>query len=612
MTRLHTLRNQLHALRRYRQAARWTLVLSAAAIIALATLGAVYLLDVLFELPVGQRVVLLVLASGVVVWAVMRYCVPLLNVKETEEELALKVEAHHQIDSDLIAALEFEKPQARQWGSPQLEEAVVDCVARLGGGLNVFAGFSLKPVWRRLGILAVVLLIFVLVVALAPRHFAVFFQRLLLARTHYPTATKIVELTINGKPVSLKPGATETIFVGYGGSVSFRAKVAGEVPGEGQIELRTEPTARREPVPLTPVADGSDEFTGEVPRLIGAIEYSVRLGDAWTDPARIDVIALPTIQPMLQLLPPAYAASVIAPEASNSLQHSVLTGSTIQVSLAATKPLERAVLKVYDLRDEGPESVYPLQFVSENEGGEVWSLKKAGTPFADVRKPFCYRIEVEDTDGLKPTSELNGRIGIRVDRKPQVSGSLISKVVLPTAAPTVELRAVDDFGISSLTLNVQIFRKEQEAYAAALWEKERERFASSGAASDGGVSTAAETATVEIVELAPLRSETFATGVSPKPRPLRLPAMKPRLPLTGAFALDLKPFLLEKGDTLRLTIHARDERGEAPGETGASEPFVLTVSDAAGVLAAIQKPDEDAEKRLTDIQRIQLGIGDSP
>ena len=50
--------------------------------------------------------------------------------------------------------MQFERPEAETWGSPQLATAVVEYVAVVGRGIDVFEGFSKDQMNRRLGILA--------------------------------------------------------------------------------------------------------------------------------------------------------------------------------------------------------------------------------------------------------------------------------------------------------------------------------------------------------------------------------------------------------------------------------------------------------------------------
>ena len=142
MTKLKALRRHIRSLRRRRRRVRRATAWSAVLIALLWSLGAIFAVDVFFELDVIQRVLVMVAGAGVTFWAFARFAVPFLGVRETEMQLALQVEKQHHINSDLVAALQFESPEATAWGSPQLEGAVVDYMAQVGRRLNVFQGLS--------------------------------------------------------------------------------------------------------------------------------------------------------------------------------------------------------------------------------------------------------------------------------------------------------------------------------------------------------------------------------------------------------------------------------------------------------------------------------------
>ena len=107
---LLALRSQLNSLRRARSRARWLTALSAMGIALLWLLGGLFLLDWCFqrEIHAPQRILLMAIAGVIFVWAFRRYAVPFLVVRETEIDIALLVERRHQLENDLVAALQFE------------------------------------------------------------------------------------------------------------------------------------------------------------------------------------------------------------------------------------------------------------------------------------------------------------------------------------------------------------------------------------------------------------------------------------------------------------------------------------------------------------------------
>jgi hypothetical protein len=90
------------------------------------------------------------------------------------------------------------------------------------------------------------------------------------------------------------------------------------------------------------------------------------------------------------------------------------------------------------------------------------------------------------------------------------------------------------------------------------------------------------------------------------------PGQSPPLPLSLDYPLQMTPLQLVKGDRVKITLEILDERGPASGAVFRAEPLILEVSDEAGVLAAVSESDEQSERKLDELIKQQLGIGDSP
>jgi hypothetical protein len=142
MSRLHPLRARLTSLQRARAFVRNGAGWAAAAVTLALALAVVFVLDWHFRLGVPERVVVLLLAVAGIVWSWRKYTLPFVGVKEDLVQMALLVERQQQIDSDLVAALQFEGAPATAYGSTQLKTAVVDYVAQAAPGINVFDGFD--------------------------------------------------------------------------------------------------------------------------------------------------------------------------------------------------------------------------------------------------------------------------------------------------------------------------------------------------------------------------------------------------------------------------------------------------------------------------------------
>ncbi len=237
MTKLRLLRSRLSALSRRRWSVRVLTGFSGLSLAVVWVLLAAFLVDWLLELPRPYRMGSLVAITVVVLWAFRRFVRPSLGQRESLIDMALFVEGQHKIDTDLVAALEFEAPEADAWGSRKLEDAVIDRVSDMSRGVNVFRGMDYATTLRRGTSLAALVVLIAAAAGLFPGHLAAFLDRLLLGHAHYPTRTQIVQVVINGQIVDLAPGKEATVACPYGQALEFRVHGAGELPQAGTAKL---------------------------------------------------------------------------------------------------------------------------------------------------------------------------------------------------------------------------------------------------------------------------------------------------------------------------------------------------------------------------------------
>ena len=605
MTKLATLRSQLGGLRRARSSVRWATAWSSLATAVLWSLAGVFVLDWLFALELVPRLVMILLAAAVAAWAYQRFTRPLLGRAESEIEMALLVERQQQIDSDLVAAIQFESPDAARWGSVQLEGAVIDYVAAVGRGINVFEGFSREQMTRRGLALAITAVSLVALAGLFPGHAIAFLNRLCLGSMHYPSRTAIERIVVNGRSVLVadEHGSQPiSIKAPQGRPLSLMVVADGVIPAQGTILFQSRGASRsRTTVELAPLTEaeaaklfasgarpaGTVLFSGEMPRLLDSVTYKVFLGDAWTDAARIDMVPLPTIETRLVASPPRYARSSKETPDPTARQISVLEGTTIDLTVECTNQKPLATVKLIT-KAGSTETTHDL--VKSDQAALQWKLPGGETPLTNIRKEVGYEIHVTDGDGLSLETPIRGTIRIRPDRPPTASAEVVHKVVLPTASPVIEYRATDDYGISRLALVAEIERQDAAAAGAASVDL-----------GQGVVAPAREV---------PTQRHRFELAAG-------LPILADRLPVASRHTVSLSQLGLAKGDRVKLTLEVTDYRGEneqgqSVGQTQASDALVLEISDESGVLAAISQADERSEQQLTDIIKRQLGIGDSP
>lgn len=580
-TKLAPLRSRLGELRRKRASVRIATGFAGFAAAGLAALFLAFLVDVALEMGRLERLISLGLlaTAGWFVWR--RLLKPYLGQRESDLDMALLVEGRMKIDSDLVAALQFEDPEARRWGSGQLRDAVIDYVAEFGNSVDVFQGLSKDDLKRKLIAVGVAAAVWVALVVTVPRHVPVFFQRLFLASTHYPTATTISEIRINSDLI--KPGVAR---MRHGRPLDFQITTTGATPNSAEVRLR--PRLRRDAgltawvldglsdwafagsapvvdtaasaIALKPGAKAPRVFTGQSAPLTEPLEFQIFAGDAWTDPQAIDIVPLPAVQLAFQTTPPDYARHVKLPPATAGSQVlSVVEGSRVDVELSCSnKGLRKATLTAGKVS-------YPLERTDDSR--HVWRLKTAGTPFERVSAPIAFSVQVEDLDELSLERPLLGHIRLMTDREPRVVAASVTERVLPTARPTIGYKATDDFGIAEVRLKREVER------------------------ADGRMEPA---------------SDVVVVSVAPHEQPVTL---LPRE--TEGLRAELALLKLEKGDRVRVTVVVTDYRGSLPGKTASSEPLVFQVTDQSGILEGLTEADQKSARQLDVIIQRQLGIGDS-
>jgi hypothetical protein len=581
---LSRLRADLARLRRRRAAVRIGTAAATAGVILLAALAAAFAADYFADLHPAQRAVALLAIAFAAGWAASRFVAPWLKGRETETELALAVERQQGLEGDLVAALQFQSPEASAWGSPQLERAVVGYVDEASRDLSVFEGFSWEPLPRRLAIFGVAVLLVAAPTALSPRHAEAFLRRLMLADVGYPTRTVVTSVAINGKAIDF--GSRRPLFAAAGAPLAFAVSTGGVRPEAGVVlleadaggrtdvalrppqnspgttgrlpgEQRDEGVARH---PLTPHPSPQGEgdrarsvFVGTLESFTEPVSFIVRIGDAKTPARRIEVVPLPAVTVSLKPTPPAYArANAPAPPPEGVRMAFVLEGSDMGITVrSANKPLERVTLTI------GKRS-FPFESSADRK---AWSLAAAGTPLDGIREAVNFAITAVDVDGLSPPEPITGSIRLRPDRPPRVAAGAVVQNVLPNARPELSYEASDDFGVKTLAAAVAVRRADGRVEERRM-----------------------------ILPAEPVPGEPTASR--------------------GRQRLDLASFGLAKGDKVVVTVEATDARGDRPGETAKAEPVTFEVTDREGLLATLLESDEDGAERLDAIIRRELGIGE--
>jgi hypothetical protein len=497
----------------------------------------------------------------------------LLGASDSDIDLALKVEREHALESDLVAALQFESSAAAGWGSRELEAAVVRRAAALAPRLDFFRGLHYGGLVARTSLLAVVLACWLAVAAIYPRHVAAFAQRMMLSAGPYPSQTMLEQILVNRKIVYRREksnGSPQEIRCARNSAVAFLVQGSGKLPLAGRVECRSTRSVDRQTLDLRPVAARAGWYSAELPALLDEIQYTIQCGDALSAPAIVRVVELPAVELTLEVTAPDYAGGQREISASPQ-QVSVLEGSQIRLSARCVngKQLQTASIHCWLAGQE-------MQFsLSPENTGDVWHLRPEGTPLASVVQEIRYEVRAADQDQLQPEVPLAGVIRLRPDRHPLVDLQAAHRMVVPTAEPVIQYRLEDDFAIARAELSAQVHRRQRNRVAP----------------SDGQQSL-------------PALKFQMPLGA--------IPLTKQRLPFQGEFPLNLTPLELKAGDQLKLVVEVVDHRGSRPGQSYVSEPLWIEVADEARVLAEITLSDQRAESALGEVVRRQLTAEEVP
>jgi len=548
LTRIYSGLGRLRLLRStVRLGAAGSLVLS----IALWTLLAAFLLDFWLRMDRVERAVVLAVALGVVCWAVIHYLVPALRVAESDTLLAVMVDRQQRMHSDLVAAIQFEDPKRRQFGSGDLREAVIESAGEAAGVLNFLEGVSGRKLIWRLPAFGFTVLIWLAMGVWLSGHTSAFFNRLFLGRAHYPTRTIIEEI------VSPRDDRAA-----YGRPVVFAVRVGGErpLPESGRVKVETLASGLETAVELLPDEKSPELYTGTLNRVLDDLTYTVYVGDARTEPRRLTLIPLPLAQFEMKVITPEYARVRAKPPTGprSSRQVVVLEGSRVIPIVTADKELVSAALTFEKTKQKVPMAHRDNAFVLDSAQG----------PLARVTEPVHFHIHIIDRDGLSPENPIRGVVQVSADLPPRVALGAFSQLVVPHATPELRFKAIDDYALQRLVLHQTVLHADgNEAHPDPV------TFQVAGhEAQYAGVYT------------------------------LRLGELKAK----GT------PIKVEKGDQVVVAVEAIDYRGRAEGKAKRSEKWVFDVTDQAGILRGMARLNEQMDKKLDEVLRAQLEVGALP
>ncbi len=539
-----------------------------------------FALDWGLQLGRMERAVAVLLAAVALGWAVRKLVLPWWMSRETELHLALLLQKRAGIDTDLVAALQFEAAEAGRWGSPELQAAVMRRVATATPTLPLREDIPPRIVGRRVIVAALALASVTSVALVFPKHTCVFLDRLLLRSAAYPTATRIDEIRIAGQPVRLDRSPAEVLGP-LGAAVDFRVTVSGRVPQEGLVQLSAVEARQSSRLPLLPESGTAGTFTASLPLLTDDSECRIRIGDASTGPIVLSPVHPLQARLVFEIREPDYGDGTdrIRRRQEGILQLTVPEGSWVRPWLVSDRRLSRAELHFGDdvtaLRRvaEPPPASDATENPAPNDGrtgrphgaapAYWWTPEPIPTALGDVTEPVRLEFVMEEEAGSSPIT-IQAVLRPRPDQPPRIVAESRISLVLPRARPTIFCRAADDRGLVRIDVRAERVRPDGTAEILptwTLWEADRQ-------------------VQRELVERFPLD-----------------------LSVTGA----------AKGDRLRVYLTAVEQgRGGLPGRSIESTPITLDVTDEQGIMAAMAQLDRKSADQLRQMIDRQLEVGGAP
>jgi hypothetical protein len=390
-----------------------------------------------------ERFVVLLLIVPTIVWAFRRYLLPALRCYESDVQLAMVVEKNQGISGDLVAAIQFEDPTRPQYGSAALREAVIDYTSEAAFDLDFLEGFSRKQLSRRAIFASSTLFFFMAVLAAYPGHAMAFFNRLVLGDAMYPTDTVITRVEV------LSPGAERPT---YGRPLTFRVTLDPRSvhPGSGTVSIVSQQTRMPAVLDLRPIAADGSVYEARLERAMEDLAYQVRLGDAVTRRASIELLMPPVVNVEMRISTPSYAARRFDGQAASRSGRLALEGSRVVPMITSDKPLRSATLTL-------GEQTYPLR-----QQGEAWTLDGDDSPLAAVSVTTRYAVQVVDVDGLSLQQPMSGLIQVKADQPPRIAAAAVSQFVVPTALPRIHYEAIDDYALERVTMHVSVIKAPRD------------------------------------------------------------------------------------------------------------------------------------------------------
>ena len=428
---------------------------------AMLYLALAFTLDRFLLLPSSVRLVLLVLAGGLLVLRVQRLIVYPLRRPIRIDDMALAVERNHpDLSGQLASAVEFvhRKDALPRDVSPELLERWLGEIEALGAKIPFEDIFQLRRVRQLAGIATALLLLVVGFAFLQPTQSRVFVQRLFGSEIEWPRRThlsvSIPERSAHYRVLEDENGHPARIQIAKGASLPVLVHAVGVIPDDVILDVRdTHRIGRAEEVRMLPREGQAGVFAYRFRNDLRDMTLKPSGGDdpGTTLEMKIEVSPPPAVERLVATVtPPAYTGLPSVREERQDFQ--VPIGTQLDLEIYTTVELEAGSLTFHG----DPATAEPLQRHPENPTQFLFSFV--------VEESGSFNLHLTGAAGFKNLVALDYRITAVPDRKPTLEVArprTSNREVTVRGLVPFQVFADDDYGVTEVALLVARFGEEK-------------------------------------------------------------------------------------------------------------------------------------------------------
>ena len=380
----------------------------------------------------------------------------------SDDEVAIRVENRHsELRGRLISTVQLARvgEDSPYVGSQELIRALEEDTVSATSGVNFAEIVSLETL-KWIGVVAGLVILLCAAGGLTnPDFVRALLARMALMDASYPTSTRIVKVTGDGKVARGEDFAVEVVCEGY-------------LPEEGVLYV----VAGGREDELVLKGEGTPKYGAKVPRVMEPFDYRAEVYDARSESFHVNVVTRPAVSDVrVRYVFPAYTGLSEKGDAAGDV--SALVGTKVTIAAELTKVVAEARMVVstevestalsMKLAEVSPERV-PEELRGAYTATEFkarskdWKVRKGSftVAWADytVERDGTYRIELLDKEGMTNPLPPEYIIDARPDRAPscRLERPRDDKTVTRFACWPVRFTARDDFGVGKAWLRFEI------------------------------------------------------------------------------------------------------------------------------------------------------------